>query len=107
MAAGAGVDILVRPEALRLESGAPAGVNAFRGVVARCRYLGNVTHVFVRAPWDQVVLIEVAGHAPPAQAGETVTVAWEEDNAVAAGPHERRGRNAPSRRAGACCSNSR
>jgi putative spermidine/putrescine transport system ATP-binding protein len=88
MAAGAGVDILVRPEALRLESGVPAGVNAFRGVVERCRYLGNVTHVFVRAPWDQVVLIEVAGHAPPAQAGETVTVTWEEDNTVAlpAGP---------------------
>jgi spermidine/putrescine ABC transporter ATP-binding subunit len=82
MTAGSDVHILVRPEALRLGSGAPTDANACRGVVERCRFLGNVTHVFVRTPWDQVLLVELAGHAPAARAGEGVTVAWHEDNAV-------------------------
>ena len=88
MVTGSDVHIMVRPEASRLEPGAPADVNACRGVVERCRFLGNVTHVFVRAPWDQVLLVELAGHAPAVRAGEGVTVAWGEDHAVAfpAGP---------------------
>jgi putative spermidine/putrescine transport system ATP-binding protein len=83
LAAGGAIDILVRPEAMWLEADAPSGVNCFRGVVERHRFLGNVTHVFVRAPWGQVLLVELPGHAGAAQPGENVTVAWREDNAIA------------------------
>ena len=83
LAAGGAIDILVRPEAMWLEADAPSGANALRGIVERHRFLGNVTHVFVRAPWGQVILVELPGHAGAAQPGETVTVAWREDNAIA------------------------
>ena len=88
MAPGGEVDILVRPEALWVDADTPAGVNAIRCTVERCRFLGNVTHFFVRAAWDQVLLVESPGHAPAAQPGESVTIAWRAENAIAfpAGP---------------------
>ena len=83
LAAGGEVEILVRPEALWLDADASADLNTIRGTVEHYRFLGNVTHFFVRAPWGQVLLIELPGHAPAAQPGENVTVAWREDNAIA------------------------
>src|SRR4029077_16168386 len=69
LAAGSEVEILVRPEALWIDADAPADAHTLRGTVERCRFLGNVTHFFVRAPWGQVLLIEVPGHAPATQPG--------------------------------------
>jgi putative spermidine/putrescine transport system ATP-binding protein len=83
LAAGSEVEILVRPEVFWIDADAPAEVNTIRGTVERCRFLGNVTHFFVRAPWGQVLLVEAPGHAPAAQPGENVTVAWRAENAVA------------------------
>jgi putative spermidine/putrescine transport system ATP-binding protein len=83
LAAGSDIDISVRPEAMRITSDAMADANAFSCIVERCRFLGNVTHCFVRAPWDQLLLIEVSGHAPAAQPGHAITVAWHADHAVA------------------------
>jgi putative spermidine/putrescine transport system ATP-binding protein len=83
LTAGSDIEISVRPEALRIAADATADANAFPGVVERCRFLGNVMHCFVRAPWDQVLLIELPGHAPTAQPGDAVTVAWDPDQAVA------------------------
>jgi len=83
LTAGCDIEISVRPEAFRLAADGMTDFNAFPAVVERCRYLGNVTHYFVRSAWDQLLLIEVPGHAPAAQPGDSVTVAWQAENAVA------------------------
>jgi spermidine/putrescine transport system ATP-binding protein len=81
--AGSAVEISVRPEALALDCADAAGAHAFSGIVERCRFLGSVSHYFVRAPWDQILLIEVRGDAPVARSGERVTVTWRADGAIA------------------------
>jgi putative spermidine/putrescine transport system ATP-binding protein len=80
---GKDIEISVRPEAFQLNGDAAATGNSFPGVVERCRFLGNVVHYFVRAPWDQLLLIEASCDVPAAQPGVSVTVAWRPDNAIA------------------------
>jgi putative spermidine/putrescine transport system ATP-binding protein len=83
MAAGSDVDISVRPEAFALDPQGTSGANAVPGVVERCRFLGNVTHYFVRVPWNQLLVIEVPGHAAESQPGDSVTITWRAENAIA------------------------
>jgi ABC-type Fe3+/spermidine/putrescine transport system ATPase subunit len=71
--------ISVRPERLRLAHGsANAGIE---GTVQRRRFLGNVLHYFVRAPWGQVLLVEQAAGGELFAAGAQVTLQWAAEDA--------------------------
>jgi ABC-type Fe3+/spermidine/putrescine transport system ATPase subunit len=71
--------ISVRPERLRLAHGsAHAGI---AGTVQRRRFLGNVLHYFVRAPWGQVLLVEQAAGGELFAPGAQVTLQWAAEDA--------------------------
>jgi ABC-type Fe3+/spermidine/putrescine transport system ATPase subunit len=78
-------EISVRPEHLKL--GPPAAADAgLVGRVEQLRFLGNVTHCFVKMPWGQIIMAEQSGRSEGFVTGSSVAVSWEPDDAVLFAP---------------------
>ena len=75
---GQAVQIALRPESLSLgQTDDPAPGNRLAGIVERRRFLGNLTHYFVRTSGGHLLMIEVAGRSEPAKVGDAVWVHWD------------------------------
>jgi spermidine/putrescine ABC transporter ATP-binding subunit len=83
LAVGHRVSIAVRPEQLVMRrvpvpddgrTGADAVI--LHGAVDRRRFLGNLSHYFVKTPRGRVLLVEVQGHDDAAKVGDAVQVSW-------------------------------
>jgi len=75
----AAAQVSVRPETLRLVRGRAAG--GIPGTVQRRRFLGNIVHYFVRAPWGQVLLVERSAGGETIAPGADVTLDWKTEDA--------------------------
>ena len=71
--------VSVRPERLRLARGRAGG--GIAGTVQRRRFLGNIVHYFVRAPWGQVLLVEHGAGGEPLAPGADVSLDWKVEDA--------------------------
>jgi spermidine/putrescine transport system ATP-binding protein len=78
---GAGAEVAIRPEKIRLSTDPARGQNAFPGVIIDHAFLGPVTKYFVRldSGKEVIVLRQNQGDADDRlwQHGERVTVAWD------------------------------
>jgi spermidine/putrescine ABC transporter ATP-binding subunit len=78
---GQTVWLALRPESLalsRTEDGLEP--NRFAGVVDRRRFLGNLSHYFVRSSGGRILMVEVAGGAEPAKVGDAVWIHWDPED---------------------------
>jgi spermidine/putrescine ABC transporter ATP-binding subunit len=76
------LQVCVRPEKMRIEAVAPAGMNSLRATYEEAIYMGAITRHQVR--WNGTLLkVDQMGEGgPQPRPGEPVTVAWSADNAV-------------------------
>ncbi len=74
---GQAVRLALRPESLQMsrsEEAAPE--NRLAGIVERRRFLGNLSHYFVRTSGGHILIVETPGGAEPAKVGDPVWVHW-------------------------------
>lgn len=80
---GAGVEVAVRPEKIRLSTEPAQGENTFPGLIIDHAFLGPVTKYFVRLDSGKEVMIlrqnHGAGDDRLLRRGERVTVSWDRD----------------------------
>jgi spermidine/putrescine transport system ATP-binding protein len=78
---GAGVEVAIRPEKIRLCIDAAHGENTFLGVVIEQAFLGPVTKYFVRLDSGKEVMVLRQNHGDAddrlLQRGQRVTVSWD------------------------------
>lgn len=75
------VQLALRPESLcmsRTEEGARG--NRIAGIVERRRFLGNLSHYFVRTSGHHVLMVEPAGGSEVAKVGDSVWVHWDPED---------------------------
>ena len=88
MAAGEGVELMLRPEKVRLNPPAGAGLIHVGGTVAHVVYLGAVTYLHVGTPDGLVIamLPNAGGDAAAPRQGDAVTLGWRAADMVCFAP---------------------
>jgi spermidine/putrescine ABC transporter ATP-binding subunit len=76
VAVGRRVRVAVRPEEIAMRPGPAADGATLEGTLDRRRFLGNLSHYFVKTPGGRVLLVEVPGRDEIAKAGDAVSIAW-------------------------------
>jgi spermidine/putrescine transport system ATP-binding protein len=74
---GQGVKLALRPESLRMsltEEGIPG--NRIAGIVEQKRFLGNLSHYFVRTAKGHVLMVEAPAGNEGARVGDTLWIHW-------------------------------
>jgi spermidine/putrescine transport system ATP-binding protein len=78
---GAGVEVAIRPEKIRLTTEPPQGENAFLGWVIDRAFLGPVTKYFVRLDSGKEIVVLRQNYGAPddrlLRRGERITVSWD------------------------------
>lgn len=75
-APGGPVTVVIRPDALALAAGAPAGANRFAATIEKQQLLGELRRVHLRGPGDwPVIASALASAGPDPREGQGVTVA--------------------------------
>lgn len=69
------VQLVIRPERIRLQPGGPA-------LVEQRLFLGNVVHYEVRTPWNQVILVEQGTAVDSLEPGARVGLTWDGTDAI-------------------------
>jgi putative spermidine/putrescine transport system ATP-binding protein len=82
LALGQPVQVALRPEHLSMRRGADASpATGAAAVVERRRFLGNLSHYFVRTPAGHRLLVETRGAEDSAKVGDSVWIEWRVETA--------------------------
>lgn len=80
---GSRVRLALRPECLSVtHSSGEKHANQIAGTVERRKFLGNLTHYFVRTGGGRLIMVEASGRVDPAKVGDSVYVTWQAEDGL-------------------------